>query len=171
MSKLYHYLCLGIIWLFHTTWEKAKRCKLKARILTIIESSRGKIPFPLPQESGGLNTSEGDPKYGLSSFSHLRDRPTSRASSSLAFYLWKAKVEPAALDTPMKGFVDNLGSVGYHRKMSLDRVSHVDVQSTDPEWWNTPEHGDHGGFADESGQVGPRVSCHCQVCCSHSAKV
>ncbi|XP_061349147.1 phospholipase D zeta 1-like [Gastrolobium bilobum] len=126
-------------------------------------SSSQDIPLLLPQESGGLDTSEGDQKFnGLSSFSHHLDLP-SRVSSGLLYSFWKAKIEPVGPETPMKPFVDNLDGVDYQGKMSLDRVSHVDIQSIDPEWWKTPERGNHGGFADESGQVGPRVSCRCQV--------
>ncbi|OIW17691.1 hypothetical protein TanjilG_29041 [Lupinus angustifolius] len=109
------------------------------------------IPLLLPQESGGLNISVRESKLNrLSSFSHLHDQ-SNRVSSSLAFSLPKAKMEPS--DIAMKG----LSGVNYHDKMSLDRVSHVDIQSTATEWWKTPEH------PDESRQVGPRASCRCQV--------
>ncbi|MCI20768.1 phospholipase D p1-like, partial [Trifolium medium] len=63
----------------------------------------------------------------------------------------------------MKGFVDDLDSEHYHEKMPHDRVSHVDSQNIDLEWWDTQERDDQGGFADESGQIGPRASCRCQV--------
>jgi hypothetical protein len=51
--------------------------------------------------------------------------------------------------------------------MPHERTSHVDSQNTDLEWWDTQERGDQGGFADESGQIGPRASCRCQVFCFH----
>ncbi|XLR51880.1 hypothetical protein HN51_002614 [Arachis hypogaea] len=128
-------------------------------------SATDDIPLLLPRESGGLNTSEEDPRSGSSSFSYLRDQTASRLSSGLSFSLWKTRVEPLSSDTPMKGFVDNLDGVQvrHQRKMSLDRVSLGDVQNSDQEWWKTPGPGEHGGFAEDSGQVGPRVSCRCQV--------
>ncbi|OIV95905.1 hypothetical protein TanjilG_27009 [Lupinus angustifolius] len=121
------------------------------------------IPLLLPREPGELNTLDGDPKLnGVSSFSHHLDKP-SRVSSGLPFSFRKAKSEASGSDTPMKGFVDDIDSVHYREKMSLDRVAHVDLQNTDPAWWETQERGDQGGFEDESGQVGPRASCRCQV--------
>ncbi|XP_061369328.1 phospholipase D zeta 1-like isoform X2 [Gastrolobium bilobum] len=122
------------------------------------------IPLLLPQEPSGLDTPEGDPKLnGLGSFLHHLDKPK-RFSSGLPFSFGrKAKIVAVGPDTPMKGFVDDLDSLHYHEKMSLDRVAHADLQNTDPEWWETQERGDQVGFADESGQVGPRASCRCQV--------
>lgn len=129
------------------------------------------IPLLLPRESGGLDTPDGDPKLnGLSSVKHHLDKP-SRVSSSLPFSFRKTKIEAGGPDTPMKGFVDDLDSIHYHEKMSLDRLAHLDLQNTDSEWWETQERGDQRGFEDESGQAGPRASCRCQVCCSHIAEV
>lgn len=125
------------------------------------------IPLLLPQESDGLDTHEGDQKLnGVISFSHHLDKPR-RISSGLPFSFRKAKIVAVGPDTPMKGFVDDLDSEHDREKMSLDRVAHIDLQSTNPEWWETQERGDQGGFAEESGQVGPLASCRCQVCCSH----
>lgn len=125
------------------------------------------IPLLLPQESDGLDTHEGDQKLnGVISFSHQLDKPR-RISGGLPFSFRKAKIVAVGPDTPMKGFVDDLDSEHDREKMSLDRVAHIDLQSTNPEWWETQERGDQGGFAEESGQVGPLASCRCQVCCSH----
>ncbi|XP_027363640.1 phospholipase D zeta 1 isoform X4 [Abrus precatorius] len=121
------------------------------------------IPLLLPQESDALDSHEGNKKTnGLISLLHQLDRPR-RISNGLPFPFRKAKIVAVGPDTPMKGFVDDLDSVRYHEKMSLDRVAHVDLQNTDPEWWETQERNDQGGFSDESGQVGPRASCRCQV--------
>ncbi|MED6112614.1 Phospholipase D zeta 1 [Stylosanthes scabra] len=107
--------------------------------------------------------SEGDPKLnGLSSFIHHLDKPT-KVGSGLPFSFRKVKIEALGQDTPMKDFVDDLGYMHYGEKKSLDRVPPVEQQNTGPEWWETQERGDQGDFADESGQVGPRVSCRCQV--------
>lgn len=121
------------------------------------------IPLLLPQEPGGLDSPTADRKpNGLSSFLHHADK-SRRISSGLPFSFRRTKVAAVGPDTPMKGFVDDLDSEQYHEKMPHDRVAHADSQNTDLEWWDTQERGDQGGFADESGQIGPRASCRCQV--------
>ncbi|KAJ7955153.1 Phospholipase [Quillaja saponaria] len=119
-------------------------------------SSLQDIPLLLPQESGGLDTPKGDPKLsGFGSYLDLLDQP-SRVSSGLHFSFRKSKIEPVGLDTPMKGFVDDLDTIDYHG-------AHAGMKTTDLEWWEKQERGDQGGFMHESGQVGPRASCRCQV--------
>ncbi|WJX27791.1 Phospholipase D zeta 1 [Trifolium repens] len=121
------------------------------------------IPLLLPQEPSGLDIPPGLPKpNGRNSSQHHHDKPR-RISSGLPFSFRRAKVAAVGPDTPMKGFVDDLDSEHYHEKMPHERTSHVDSQNTDLEWWDTQERGDQGGFADESGQIGPRASCRCQV--------
>ncbi|KEH37186.1 phospholipase D zeta 1 isoform X2 [Medicago truncatula] len=121
------------------------------------------IPLLLPQEPGGLDSPTADRKpNGLSSFLHHADK-SRRISSGLPFSFRRTKVAAVGPDTPMKGFVDDLDSEQYHEKMPHDRVAHADSQNTDLEWWDTQERADQGGFADESGQIGPRASCRCQV--------
>ncbi|KAJ8424958.1 hypothetical protein Cgig2_000545 [Carnegiea gigantea] len=66
----------------------------------------------------------------------------------------KAKIEPLASDMPMKTFVDDFDSV--------DGTAPVDMKSSD-EWWETQERGSLVVPPDETGQVGPCVSCRCQV--------
>lgn len=51
-----------------------------------------------------------------------------------------------------------------HVKMLFDVMAQPDTKSSDTEWWETQERGDQVGLPDESGQVGPRTSCCCQVC-------
>jgi phospholipase D1/2 len=129
------------------------------------------IPLLLPQEPSGLDIPPGLPKpNGRNSSQHHHDKPR-RISSGLPFSFRRAKVAAVGPDTPMKGFVDDLDSEHYHEKMPHERTSHVDSQNTDLEWWDTQERGDQGGFADESGQIGPRASCRCQVFCFHRAEV
>lgn len=129
------------------------------------------IPLLLPQEPGGLDDPEESPKpNGLISFLHHLDKPR-RISSGLPFSFRRTKVAAVGPDTPMKGFVDDLDSVHCHEGTAHDRVAHIDSQNTDLEWWETQERDDQGGFADESGQIGPRASCRCQVHCFHSAEV
>lgn len=122
------------------------------------------IPLLLPQDSDDTDTPEGDVDE-LNSFPDHLDQPK-RVRSGHPFSFRKAKIEPVGPDMPMKGFVD---SATYHGKMPVDRVTHVGMHNSDPEWWETQERGDQGSFVDESGQVGPRASCRCQVCCSRTA--
>ena len=145
--------------------NNADNCRVIKREDSFSSPSQGQdVPLLLAHDDP-----EGDPKLNrVRSFSHHLDKPI-KVSSGLPFSFRKAKIEAVGPDMPMKGFVDDLDSMRYHEKMSLDRVSHVDLQHTDPEWWETQEQGDQGGFADESGQVGPRVSCRCQVHCLHIA--
>ncbi|KAI9080056.1 hypothetical protein K1719_037989 [Acacia pycnantha] len=126
-------------------------------------SSPQDVPLLLPEDSGGMDAPVGDTALNeLSSFLHHLDRPT-RFSSGRPFSFRKAKIEPIGPDTPMKGFVDDLDSVDHHGKIPMDRVAHISVHNSGPEWWETQERGDQASFADESGEVGPRVSCRCQV--------
>ncbi|KAG2721387.1 hypothetical protein I3843_02G066000 [Carya illinoinensis] len=122
-------------------------------------SSLQDIPLLLPQEADGLDS--GEPKLNRLDLSNL-DQP-SKVSSGLSFSFRKSKIEAVGPDTPLKGFVDNFESLDHHEKLLSDRVAQPGMKSSDPDWWETQERGDQGGFADESGQVGPRVSCRCQV--------
>lgn len=129
-------------------------------------SSLQDIPLLLPQETDGLNAPNGEPKlYGSDFTTNLLDQP-SKVTSGLPFSFRKSKIEPVGPDTPLKGFVDDFISVDHHGKALSDRVAQPHMKSSDPEWWETQERGDQGGFAEESGQVGPRASCRCQVSCN-----
>ncbi|KAJ9181873.1 hypothetical protein P3X46_005920 [Hevea brasiliensis] len=117
-------------------------------------SSLQDIPLLLPQEAEGPDVSDGCSKLnGLDS--------TPGRSLSLAFR--KSKVEPVVQDMPMKGFVDDHGILDLHVKMSLDLLPHTGTKTSDLEWWETQERGYQVGLGDETGQVGPRTSCRCQV--------
>ncbi|KAF2313845.1 hypothetical protein GH714_018258 [Hevea brasiliensis] len=117
-------------------------------------SSLQDIPLLLPQEAEGPDVSGGGPKLnGLDS--------TPGRSLSLAFR--KSKVEPVVPDMQMKGFVDDHGVLDLNVKMSSDPLPQTSAKTSDLEWWETQEREDQIGFGDETGQVGPRTSCHCQV--------
>lgn len=125
-------------------------------------SSLQDIPLLLPQEADGLDAPSGEPKINRLDLTYL-DQP-SRVSSGLSFSFRKPKTEAVGPpDTPLKGFVDNFESLDHHEKLLSDRVAQPGMKSSDPDWWETQERGDQGDFAAESGQVGPRVSCRCQV--------
>lgn len=117
-------------------------------------SSFQDIPLLLPQDSSGLDGSHGGPK------SNGMDINTTK---SVSFRYQKAKIEPVTTDTPMKGFVDDYDSSQSPMKISVDVITQTSNKNLDPEWWETQERGDQVGSMDETGQVGPRTSCRCQV--------
>ncbi|KAG8636559.1 phospholipase D zeta 1 isoform X2 [Manihot esculenta] len=117
-------------------------------------SSLQDIPLLLPQEAEGPDVSGGGPKL---------NRCDSTPGRSLSLGFRKSKVEPVVPDMPMKGFVDDHGVMDLHEKMSSDLLPQTGTKASDLEWWETQERGDQIGFGDETGQVGPRTSCCCQV--------
>ncbi|KAG8480887.1 hypothetical protein CXB51_025579 [Gossypium anomalum] len=84
------------------------------------------------------------------------------ASKSVSFAFRKSKIEPAVADTPMKGFVDDLGSLDLYNEKSSDVKRQPEAELSDSDWWEMQERAAQGGFVDEAGQVGPRTSCRCQ---------
>lgn len=117
-------------------------------------SSLQDIPLLLPQEVEELDGSSGAPKLnGLDS--------TTGRSLSLAFR--KPKIEPVVPDMPMTGFVDDHDALDFHANRSPDLLARPGTKASDLEWWETQERVDQVGSGDETGQVGPHASCHCQV--------
>ncbi|KAG6756928.1 hypothetical protein POTOM_037227 [Populus tomentosa] len=118
-------------------------------------SSLQDIPLLLPQEADGPDGSGVGPKRnGLES--------TPGRSHPHAFR--KSKVEPVVADMPMTSFVDDHDSLNLHVKVSPDLAAEPGTKTSDDlEWWESQERVDQIGTVDESGQVGSRVSCHCQV--------
>ncbi|XP_068327916.1 phospholipase D zeta 1-like isoform X2 [Pyrus communis] len=124
-------------------------------------SSCQDIPLLIPQEADGLDCPNEDTKLDVTDSPHgLLDQP-SWVSNNLAFPFRKLKIAPVGPDMPMRDFVDDLDSLARHGKMASDGVAQPGMK--DPEWWETQERGNKGGFTDESGQVGPCCSCRCQV--------
>ncbi|XP_024029997.1 phospholipase D zeta 1 [Morus notabilis] len=115
-------------------------------------SSYQDIPLLLPQESDGAGAANGDPKSnGLSP-----------SPNGLPFPFRKSRTGVVGPELPLTDFVDDFDMV--HRgKLTSDGVKQPGMKYPDPEWWETQERGNQGGFTDESGQVGPRTSCRCQV--------
>ncbi|ONI28187.1 hypothetical protein PRUPE_1G130000 [Prunus persica] len=124
-------------------------------------SSCQDIPLLIPQEADGLDSPKEDPNLNGMDSPDLLEQP-SRVSNNLAFPFRKSKILPVGHDTPMRGFVDDLDSLARHGKMGSDEVAQPGMKNMDPEWWETQERGNKGGFTDESGQVGPCSSCRCQ---------
>lgn len=126
-------------------------------------SSSQDIPLLLPQEADGMDASKGNPKSsGLNSSLDLLNHP-SRVSKSLSFPFRKSKIESVVPDMPMKGFVDDHDTLNLQENMSLDAVAQPGVNTMDEEWWKIQERGNQVVSEDETGQVGPRSSCRCQV--------
>ncbi|KAG7013656.1 Phospholipase D zeta 1 [Cucurbita argyrosperma subsp. argyrosperma] len=148
--------------------EVEKKSFDNSRGTTIQDSfSRGSsfqdIPLLLPQEADGPDAENEGPKLnGLVPVGSPLDQP-SKISSSLPFSFRKIKVEPIGSDMPLKGFVDDLDHLDSHGKSSGDGKTHHHVKSSEFEWWEKQDREHHGGFTDESGQVGPCASCRCQV--------
>ncbi|KAM7485037.1 hypothetical protein LguiA_001046 [Lonicera macranthoides] len=115
-------------------------------------SSFQDIPLLMPQEAAGLNDSNFETKSNVLDMARdFCDQPSRASRTSFSFR--KSKIEPLVSDMAMKGFVDDLDTVDPKHSM----------KTSDKEWWETQERGDQVVSADETGQVGPRVSCRCQV--------
>ncbi|PIA61264.1 hypothetical protein AQUCO_00300651v1 [Aquilegia coerulea] len=57
---------------------------------------------------------------------------------------------------------NNVVDQSRRRKKSLE-IAYAHRHGSDKEWWETQERGDQVASIDESGQVGPRTTCRCQV--------
>ncbi|PIN08407.1 Phospholipase D1 [Handroanthus impetiginosus] len=124
-------------------------------------SSFQDIPLLMPQEAGGLHPIKGEPKLNGFNTSHdLDDLPSRPSRGPLCFH--KSRIRPLGPDTPMRGFVDDLDSSGFQSEFSSYAMQ-PSSEASEKEWWETQERGNQVVTADEIGQVGPRVSCHCQV--------
>ncbi|GKV31430.1 hypothetical protein SLEP1_g40117 [Rubroshorea leprosula] len=113
-------------------------------------SSFQDIPLLMPQEAEELSGSNGSPK------SVWLDTTTRK---SVSFSFQKSKIEPFVTDTPMKGFVDDLDALYFHKKPSELKKQ----LTTDTEWWEKQEWDNQISLVEENGSVGPRASCRCQI--------
>ena len=116
------------------------------------QASSQDIPLLLPQEAG----QNGDRNTNGLDMTHDPHGHQMKIIRSMPNPFRKAKIEPVASDMPMKTFVDDFDSV--------DGAAPVSMKSSD-EWWETQERGSLVVPPDETGQVGPCVSCRCQVSC------
>ncbi|CAI9119042.1 OLC1v1020696C1 [Oldenlandia corymbosa var. corymbosa] len=126
-------------------------------------SSCQDIPLLMPQEADGHDaSSKGELlKVDGSIKEHgSHDQAAGRPSKS-PFSFRKSKIEPMNPDMPMKGFVDDIiDSSNMREELSS---MHKGIIPSDNEWWETQDRGGQVDPADETGQVGPRVPCRCQV--------
>ncbi|XP_021721568.1 phospholipase D zeta 1-like [Chenopodium quinoa] len=106
------------------------------------------IPLLLPQEA----VEDDDSKLNGKDVSHDHQMKIIR---NVPFPFRKTKIEPVNLDMPMKAFVDDFDAV--------DGAGRYGMKSLDKDWWETQERGSLVVPSNESGQVGPCVSCRCQV--------
>ncbi|KAL1223695.1 Phospholipase D zeta 1 [Cardamine amara subsp. amara] len=107
-------------------------------------SSLQDIPLLLPQEPIDQDGSSGG---------HKANGPNNRNGP---FSFRKSKVEPVDGDTPMRGFVDDRNGLDLPVRKRGSNSIYL-------EWWETQERGYQVGSPDETGQVGPRTSCRCQI--------
>lgn len=119
-------------------------------------SSFQDIPLLLPQDADGMDDSNGESKSnGVELNFNLHDQQPNRPGKSFSFSFRMSKVESSLPDMPMKGFVDDPdNTLAFQGEKS---------KSLDKEWWEIQERGGQVVFADETGQVGPRTPCRCQV--------
>ncbi|XP_042025221.1 phospholipase D zeta 1-like isoform X1 [Salvia splendens] len=124
-------------------------------------SSYQDVPLLMPQEATGLDDVKVEPKLnGFNSQNNLNGQTSKSAKTSFCFR--KSKVEPLIPDMPMKGFVDDLDSLDIQREFP-SHVKKPGTEGSEMEWWEAQERGDQVVSSDEIGQVGPRVSCRCQI--------
>lgn len=123
-------------------------------------SSFQDIPLLMPQEADGLDTFKGEPKLNGSNKEHGFYDQTSRMNNRNPFSFRKSKIEPLSADMPMKGFVDDKDASGMQQELSSMQSG---IRAPHKEWWESQDRGGLVDLSDESGQVGPRVSCRCQV--------
>lgn len=124
-------------------------------------SSYQDVPLLMPQEATGLDDVKIEPKLnGFNAKHDLHGQPSRSTKTSFCFR--KSKVEPLIPDMPMRGFVDDLDSLDCQRDFS-SHVKKSGTEVSEMEWWEAQERGDQVVSSDEIGQVGPRVSCRCQV--------
>ncbi|XP_016433521.2 phospholipase D zeta 1 isoform X1 [Nicotiana tabacum] len=121
-------------------------------------SSSQDIPLLMPQEAEGGESFKEELKInGFHTGNGFHDQRS--RSSRIPFSFRRTRVEPLVPDLPMKGFVDDLDQ---NLELSSNLVQ-PGMKKSDKDWWETQERGDQVVSLEESGQVGPRVSCRCQV--------
>lgn len=122
-------------------------------------SSCQDIPLLLPQEADSLDTFKEEPNInGFNKERNLYDQATKASRNPFSFR--KLKPEPLIPDMPMKGFVDDLNASDMQQELSSMQSG---TRAPHNEWWESQDRGGQVDLSDETGQVGPRVPCRCQV--------
>lgn len=129
--------------------KKAEQNQIEANMRNSFSSHE--IPLLLPQEADPLDASVVDQKLnGL----HIN---SSKVNQEIPCCFQNSKVEPMKLN----GFVDDHDFLNGQTKIYSGLLG-SGMKASD-EWQETEEHSYNAVSADETGQVGPRVSCRCQV--------
>ncbi|KAL9256264.1 Phospholipase D zeta 1-like protein [Drosera capensis] len=141
--------CRDVARHFVQRWNHAKRNKA---------ANEQGIPLLMPQQHmvipHYMGRSNGEVEDNNHSENHMKrqDSFSSRMSSQDLPLLLPQEADG---DTPMKGFVDDFDM--------LDGSLYPATISSDKKFGDTREHGTLNVTSDETGQVGPCVSCRCQV--------
>lgn len=121
-------------------------------------SSLQDVPLLMPQEADGPDGGKIEPMlHGFNVLDDLNDHPS--RPSRIPFSFRKSKIEPLTPDMPMRDFVDDHYTFDHHNS----HVMHSGPEVSANNWWEAQERGVQLLSADETGQVGPRVSTHCQI--------
>ncbi|RAL54277.1 hypothetical protein DM860_001405 [Cuscuta australis] len=124
------------------------------------QSSCQDIPLLMPQEADDMDIM-GEPKScGFSPGYDFHDQPSGTAS--ILFPSQKAKLEPFSPGMPMQGFVDDVNTMDHQRRLSSS-LMHPGTTTSDKEWCEIPECSSQVFQSGETGQVGPRARCRCQI--------
>ncbi|KAL6503364.1 Phospholipase D zeta 1 [Orobanche gracilis] len=125
-------------------------------------SSFQDVPLLIPQEADGLDSVKTEPRLNRFNTLHDHSHGQPSRSSRSPFFSGKSKIELLISDIPMRGFVDDFDTLDRKSELS-PHVMQPSSDVQDKEWWEIQERGGQVVSADEIGQVGPRVSCRCQI--------
>ncbi|KAF8015958.1 hypothetical protein BT93_H1492 [Corymbia citriodora subsp. variegata] len=118
------------------------------------------IPLLLPREADQQSIFGLDHKPNGPHAHHNHDVKPSAVCESLLHTLLKSKAEDSVKDTQLKSFVDEVDCLDCERE-NLPEVAQFSGRLVD-EQQETSDEGDHDVTTGD-GQVGPRVTCQCQV--------
>lgn len=120
------------------------------------------IPLLLPQESDTLVDTHSEPtSNGLHASHNLMNEPVGVCRDSS---LSSQKQEVEALVPETKGSADELDMTDFQSDTNLSVEARSDTTDSDEWWENLEERNQINASADDDcGQVGPRISCRCQV--------
>ncbi|GAB4835774.1 Phospholipase D zeta 1 [Ancistrocladus abbreviatus] len=123
------------------------------------ESPCQDIPLLLPQDCYGVDVPFIDDEFDRHREHHL-EHPI-KVSGSL-FTFQNSKVEPILQGMQMKGFVNDAECTKLQSKETSYQMADLCTENS-MDWWEDQERGYQEVSVNETSQVGPRTSCHCQV--------
>ncbi|KAK6911613.1 Phospholipase D/Transphosphatidylase [Dillenia turbinata] len=117
------------------------------------------IPLLLPQEANAPDASNIDQKLNFMEMNcDILHQPMNHDINQAS--ILKSKVGPFISDSQEE--MDDYDSMAPESETNSGELLQSDVQSSD-EWWETQERGHLVDSTDETGQVGPRTPCRCQI--------